>query len=223
MGWVFLFYIYYLIIYEKYLVLLYILQVLSHHNYYWLCRCSSKLLAQCADKTYANCKKKVCSSSTFYLPWDSNFQLIIILHNWLCRFLKLLTQCADQTYANCEIFYSSSTPLSPIGFKVLSHHHHHIKLLTLQVCKLLAQRWLNIQIMKFFAALAHYLHSQRNCQPRLWNYVGSARVHSLARSLPNTSHSNVVKWVDRTVASCVFAFFSTHPPIVCCKNLWYLW
>ena len=30
----FLFYIYYLIIYEKYLVLLYILQVLSHHNYY---------------------------------------------------------------------------------------------------------------------------------------------------------------------------------------------
>ena len=67
-------FIYYLIIYEKYLVL-YILQVLSHHNY-WLCRCS-KLLAQYADKTYANCEK-FCSSSTFYLPWDSNFQLIII-------------------------------------------------------------------------------------------------------------------------------------------------
>ena len=30
----FLFYIYYLIIYKKYLVLLYILQILSHHNYY---------------------------------------------------------------------------------------------------------------------------------------------------------------------------------------------
>ena len=73
------------------------------------------------------------------------------LHNWLCRF-KLLAQCADQTYANCEIFYSSSTPLSRGIHKVLSHHHHHIKLLTLQVCKLLAQRWLNIQIMKFFCS-----------------------------------------------------------------------
>ena len=50
-------FIYYLIIYEKYLVLLYILQILSHHNYYWLCSRCSKLLAQCADKTYANCKK----------------------------------------------------------------------------------------------------------------------------------------------------------------------
>ena len=162
-------------------MLLYILQVLSHHNYYWLCRCS-KLLAQCADKTYANCKK-FCSSSTFYLPWDSNFQLIIILHNWLCRF-KLLAQCADQTYANCEIFYSSSTPLSRGIHKVLSHHHHHhIKLLTLQVCKLLAQRWLNIQIMKFFAALAHYLHSQRDCQPALDVQLRRQRTCTLARSL----------------------------------------
>ena len=59
MGWVFV--LYYLI-YEKYLVL-YILQVLSHHNY-WLCRC--KLLAQCADKTYANCKI-FWSSSTLSL------------------------------------------------------------------------------------------------------------------------------------------------------------
>ena len=145
------------------------------------------------------------------------------LHNWLCRF-KLLAQCADQTYANCEIFYSSSTPLSRGIHKVLSHHHHHIKLLTLQVCKLLAQRWLNIQIVKFFAALAHYLFS-REIVSRLWMQL--RRQHVYTRSLPNTSHFNAVKWVNiiinLTVQSCVFSFFFTPPIIVCCKICDDLW